>query len=282
MNTTNIQAAHYIPFEGYVEHTAPVAYGFAHGAHRLGVKVHSHTPVRQLARNGGGYMLVTDTGEIEAGNLVIAAGASSPSFAAQLGVQIPVYPILHQCSVVSTCERIPADMPAIRLPDLHEYVRHSQGGLLVGGTEDALTSPEPGAQSSDLELKRLTASHKVLTGFLDRAADFFPAIRDSFTIREQRGLITVSPDLNFVVGQAPGVPGLYFASGCNGRGVQSAPGVGRLVAELISSGASWIDPAPLRLDRFGSQFQGPDALRQACIQALGSGVATETNEVRKL
>ena len=274
-----VREAHYIPFEGYVEATAPVAYGLAQGAHRRGVTVRSHTSVRQLtARRGGDYTLITDDGEIEAANLVIAAGAYSPALMAQLGVPIPVYPFLHQCSVVSTRATIPVDMPAIRVPDLHQYVRHADGGLLVGGTEPNLTSPEPAAPASELELKRVSPGRKELSGFIDHASDLFPALRDSFTIRDQRGLITVSPDLNFVVGQAPAMPGLYVASGCNGRGVQSAPGVGRLVAELIVRGESWIDPAPLGIDRFGGQFQSLEALRQACFLALTSGIANESGQ----
>ncbi len=275
-----VREALFIPFEGYVETTAPVAYGLAQGAHRLGATVRSHTPVQKLTpRKSGGYTLTTADGEIEAARLVIAAGAHSPALMAQLGAPIPVYPFLHQCSVVSTRAKIPLNMPAIRLPDLHQYVRCAEGGLLVGGTEPKLTSPEPGAPAIELELKRISPSHKELSGFVDHAADLFPALRDCFTIRDQRGLITVSPDLNFVVGQAPARPSLYVASGCNGRGVQSAPGVGRLVAELIVRGESWIDSAPLSIDRFGGQFQTPEGLRQACLQSLTSGIANESGQV---
>ncbi len=65
------------------------------------------------------------------------------------------------------------------------------------------------------------------------------------------GLYEMSPDGHAIVGAAPGVPNLYFASGSSGHGVMHAPALGQLVAELILDGAARaLDIGPLRPERF--------------------------------
>jgi sarcosine oxidase subunit beta len=54
-----------------------------------------------------------------------------------------------------------------------------------------------------------------------------------------------------VLGQAPGLDGLYLAAGMSGRGFKTGPAVGMCMAELILEGqANTVDVHPFRLSRF--------------------------------
>ena len=65
------------------------------------------------------------------------------------------------------------------------------------------------------------------------------------------GLYEISPDKHAILGAATDCPNLFFANGSSGHGVMHAPGLGQLLAEIISDGkASSMDATPLRYGRF--------------------------------
>jgi sarcosine oxidase subunit beta len=67
------------------------------------------------------------------------------------------------------------------------------------------------------------------------------------------GLYEMTPDRLPIIGEAPGVRGLFLANGFSGHGFQHAPVVGKLLAELIVEGAATsVDVSGLGLERFGS------------------------------
>lgn len=273
LTTENFKAAYYIPFEGYVERTAQAVRGLAAGAQRLGAQVLAHTPVNRISRNTSGtFTLSTPHTDIQAETVVLATGSFSQHLAGQLGFFVPAYPVKHQCVVIATREIIPPDMPNLRLPDSHLYIRHDEGGLLIGGVESNIYSPPPGALWADLEVAHIRPDRDILEGFVTAAQDLISAARESFVVREQQAYPMVSPDLDMLLGPVPGIPHLYLANPGTLRGIQTAPGAGRLLAELIVHGEAWIDAAPWRVDRFGDRYNDPQVLRQACVTALSTGI----------
>jgi len=65
-----------------------------------------------------------------------------------------------------------------------------------------------------------------------------------------RGLRPCTPDGLPVIGFAPGHDNLVLATGHQMCGLHTAPGTGRLVAELITGETPFVDPAPFRAGRF--------------------------------
>lgn len=61
----------------------------------------------------------------------------------------------------------------------------------------------------------------------------------------------MTPDHHAIIGRAPGVSGMFLANGFSGHGVMHSPATGKIVSELIVSGASSFTDAPmLRAERF--------------------------------
>ena len=64
------------------------------------------------------------------------------------------------------------------------------------------------------------------------------------------GVPTYTSDYHFIADAVPRHAGLYVITGCQEAGVTHGPGLGRIVAELITKGRSTWDHTPYKLDRF--------------------------------
>src|SRR5207249_8964561 len=52
------------------------------------------------------------------------------------------------------------------------------------------------------------------------------------------GLYEMTPDRHAILGAAPGCANLYLANGASGHGVMHAPALGKLLAEIVTTGAA--------------------------------------------
>ena len=73
-----------------------------------------------------------------------------------------------------------------------------------------------------------------------RAADRVPCF-ENLAVNPKRawaGLYEMSPDHHAIIGQAPEVPGFFCANGFSGHGAMHAPATGKIVSDLILTGAT--------------------------------------------
>ena len=89
--------------------------------------------------------------------------------------------------------------------------------------------------------------------FLSRVQDAFaaafPALGRPALARAWAGMIDVMPDTVPVLDAAP-LPGLFLATGLSGHGFGIGPGVGRVMADLVTGRAPGHDLARFRHGRF--------------------------------
>jgi glycine cleavage system aminomethyltransferase T len=67
----------------------------------------------------------------------------------------------------------------------------------------------------------------------------------------------MTPDGNPLLGSMPGVRGLWLAAGLSLNGFGGAGGLGKALAELVTSGAAEVDVQPYRPWRFGGPYRDP-------------------------
>ena len=79
-------------------------------------------------------------------------------------------------------------------------------------------------------------SHEELAEVALLGARRIPALENSGVVRGVTGMYDVSPDARPLLGQTPGVEGLYIACGFSGMGYKISPVVGLTMAELIVDG----------------------------------------------
>jgi glycine/D-amino acid oxidase-like deaminating enzyme len=66
-----------------------------------------------------------------------------------------------------------------------------------------------------------------------------------------RGLRACLPDGMPAIGRSGGCRNLWLATGHQMTGLKTAPGTGRLLAELMCGETPSFDPGPFRADRYG-------------------------------
>ncbi|XVH32860.1 NAD(P)/FAD-dependent oxidoreductase [Haloferacaceae archaeon DSL9] len=179
----------------------------------------------------------TAAGSVDADHVVIAGGAWSDAFGAQLGFDLPVEPLQGQLMHLDVPEASAAAWPIVGGFRHHYVAPWGEGRVVVGATRDADAgfAAEPtlgGLDEITSEAMRLA-----------------PGLADA-THRETRvGLRPITIDGKPAIGPVPGVDGAYVATGHGPIGLQLGPHGGRVIAELIAGERASADEA-LALDRF--------------------------------
>jgi len=253
-----------IPRDGYVEPKS-VAVAYAAAAKDRGVAIETRVEASGLQiENGGVSGVRTREGIIEAEWVVLAAGAWTRQFGQQLGLNLRAVPVRHQAFVTGLVNNVLPRQPIVRITEPQIYVRHEAGGLLVGGYGYRPMSFDMDEFDTGFEIASLPADSIYYQQLRTAATEFFPSLTDAMVVQERRGLPTISPDGRLIVSEPAGIGGLIVASACGVGGIDRSPGVGRMVADIVSDRPPWIDPSVLSADRFGDDYATDQGLRARC------------------
>ena len=257
----------YTPSDLYLEEPGQLPLGYARAAQKQGVSLLLNTRVTGIrVQDGRVAAVATDKGEIHARIVVDAAGAWARLVAEQVRLRVPILPVRHQLYITDPIPGIEPDHAICRIYDAGVYMRPHQGGLLLGGYErdpqfhDMHKFP-PGFEIRDLPLdlgvlQRLTQSVRAQV-LLD----------DQLPVREHRGgLPTMTADGLPIIGPAPGIEGLFVASGCCVGGLSISPAVGQMLAEVVHTGKPSPALEAFSLTRFGREYEADAALHEACAR----------------
>jgi 4-methylaminobutanoate oxidase (formaldehyde-forming) len=244
----------YIPDDGDLDpHTA--TFTLARAAQDLGVKVITGTRVTgiRLTPQGGIRRLETEHGEIEAEVVVIACGIWAPQVAAMAGAFIVSTPVDHQHAALLAVagSELPHDSPCFRDPDNLIYGKAEAGGMVLGGYELNPQARWIDGVPWDHGGRSLPPDEKRFEPLLAGAARRFPFVSDAGILKLVCHPDAMTPDANPMVGAMPDVHGLYIAAGLSLNGFGGAGGIGKSLAELITSGDTELDLYGYRPWRFG-------------------------------
>jgi glycine/D-amino acid oxidase-like deaminating enzyme len=231
----------YCPTDGFVDPYG-VMTGFAKRAKELGARVWLDTAVTGVnIENGAVTGVRTTRGDVSTRNVVNAAGPWAASVAQMAGVELPVTPLRRQIVKTQRCDFLPAKFPMMIDMSTGFHFRREGEAILMAWPDNDETY---GFQT--------TFTHDYLEKILTRAVDRVPQFADLPVNPKQcwAGMYEVSPDHHAIIGPAPGVKGLFFANGFSGHGVMHSPASGRITADLILGRQSFVNPAPLGIERF--------------------------------
>ncbi len=252
------------PEDGYF-HPPLVAREFAAAAADLGATLRPHTAVTAiLHRQGRVEAVETARGRIATPVVVDAAGAWAGLLADAIGIRVPMVPTRHQLFITEPIPGVRPEHPIIRIHEPSVYTRPEQGGLMLGGYEDAPLQLDVAAHGPEFQIADVPLDLGVLRGLAAEVTEHFPVLRGA-AIREHRGgLPTLSPDGRHIVGPVEGLAGFYVATACNVGGLSISAAIGRVLADLIATGHAEPDLAPFALERFRGRFGEPADLAAAC------------------
>ena len=232
MHVDDVGGAAWEPDSGYADPQLTNR-SFAEAAVRLGVDVRFGCAVAEIRHDGSSeYEVVTANGERwRTGTLIIAAGAETAALVRPLGVELPIAPIWHTVGVVEFDAGVDELQPTISDRVLGNYYRAVDGHhALVGAT-----APLDGVQDWDFSIEH-DARPDALSRGIEHFAQRFPSWKPMRLIRSYTGIYDCTPDVQPVIGAVDGHDGLLVAAGFSGHGFKLAPGVGAMVADLVTSG----------------------------------------------
>ena len=204
----------------------------AKSAETMGAKVVSGN-VSGVSANGGRVTAVqTDTGEIPCDAVIFATGPWAGQVEEWLGVSVPIEPFKGEIL------RMKLDGPPLDR-DFHSAdvdLNHREDGQIwVGATEERVGfDREPSAKARAESLRT--------------ARSLMPAMKDARLVLHTACLRPLSPDWMPIIGKAPGWDNAYLATGAGKKGILISPGMGKAVADLITTGKT---DAPI--DGFGPE-----------------------------
>jgi D-amino-acid dehydrogenase len=190
---------------------------------------------RSLHRHGDRWRVETNEGGVDAAEAVVAMGPWSQEVLDPLGLRLPLavkrgYHRHYRPRGNATLKR-----PIVDTERGYALAPMEQGLRLTTGAEftDRDAPPTP------VQFDRL----------LDDARKLAP-IGEPVEAEPWKGARPCLPDMRPVIGRAPGQPGLWLDYGHNHFGLTLGPVSGRLLAEMMTGGTPFCDPAPFAAERF--------------------------------
>jgi 4-methylaminobutanoate oxidase (formaldehyde-forming) len=186
-----------------------------------------------------------------------------------VGVPVPLYSCEHMYIVTEKMEGVPRDLPVMRDPDGYIYFKEEVGGLLMGGFEPQAKPWNKDVIPDDFEFGMLPDDWDQFQILMDNALIRVPALEKAGIKTFMNGPESFTPDLNYILGEAPGLRGFFVGAGFNSMGIASSGGAGMALAEWIVAGQPTLDLWPVDIRRFAA-FHGNDAwLRDRVSETLG-------------
>ncbi len=215
--------------------------GYATLARRAGAEIRTGVEVLGVETVGGRVRgVATPAGRVEAPVVVDAAGPWAGLVAATAGVELPVEPVPRNVVTTGGFEGAPERHTLVIDAETTFYFHREGPGVLMGmGGADERPSFDATPDRRFIEEE-----------LLPRAVEVFPPLAAAGVASVWCGLYEMTPDRHPVIGRTP-VEGFLVAAGFSGHGFQHAPIVGKLLAEIVTTGeARTVDVSALSLDRF--------------------------------
>jgi sarcosine oxidase, subunit beta len=248
----NLGAVLYEPDSGYGDPTA-VTNGYADAARRGGARIEQGVEVVAV-RSSAGRVTGVDTGSgerIDAPVVVNAAGLWSGAVARMAGIELPIVVGRHPVFVVERDASFGRPHPVYLDLAGGSYARPETGGLTLTGslTDDETQHPmAPELLGADVGLDEATE-------VLERTGRAIPRLADARYRRGWAGAFDITPDWMPILDESP-LRGFWIAAGMSGHGFKLSPGVGEMMAALITGATPPIDPAPFAFGRFAAKAPG--------------------------
>ena len=207
-------------------------------AEKMGATIRTGN-VRGLESRGGKVdRVVLADGEISCGQVVVAMGPWSRKAEAWLGVYIPVDPLKGEI---------------IRLENQGEPFKHdlSGGG---GAIYPKLNGLNWCGTTEDWKGFDREPSEQVAREIRQRVTRLVPDLAGAGLVQHTACLRPVTPDWLPVLGRAPGWDNVYLATGAGKKGILLAPGIGKTIADLLTTGETALSIQGYSPERFSTQI----------------------------
>lgn len=240
----DVDLAAYEPDSGYGD-GAGVAGDFLSAAREMGATYLSRTQVTSVTVEAGKVRAVaTNHGTISSPIIIAASGPWTRPLMKQAGYDLPIECEYHQVAILRNpptmkgggCACIDSVSATYFRSDAHDK-------FLVGDFY--------GTRPVDPDNFPQSASPESLEEIIERACRRIPKLEGAEVMRGVTGVYDMTPDSRPLLGEIPGIRGLYVCAGFSGMGFKISPAIGLVMSELVLDGkAGTVDISAFRASRF--------------------------------
>ncbi|WP_067535695.1 N-methyl-L-tryptophan oxidase [Nocardia crassostreae] len=218
-------------------------------AETAGARVFTGTEVTAIEPDGTMVAVHTAARTLRAHRVVVAVGSWLPSMVALPDLRVVRMPV--------TWFRPEGDDDRFRLTDFPVFMRQIGGSTILWGCGseppydvklglEQFGSAAVPFDPTDSDRSVTSADWRTLCTVL---AERLPGLRPEPS-RVAVGMLTLTPDNQFVLGALPEAPNVVVAGGDNAHGFKHASGIGELLADLATGQAPRIDYSFMDVKRF--------------------------------
>lgn len=235
---------------GFALHPLKFALGLAAAAQRRGAKLHPHSKALTWTKEGNRHRLTTERGNLLANRVVMAANGFMPeglhrSFDARTLPALSNIVVTRPLSATELAAQAwHTETPICNTRDLLFYYRKlPDNRILFGARGDTTGKPEDGV--------------KMRAWLTRRFGDVFPHWQKVEIDYFWRGLVCVTLKLTPSVGRLEDDPSICYGFGYHANGVNTAPWVGKTLADMLAGSNTGAINLPAVLSGLPRRFPFP-------------------------
>ena len=265
----DLVGAVFLPNDGQ---TNPIdtAQALARGARDRGAQIFEQTLVTGIeTQDRRVTAVVTDSGRITCDVLVNCAGMWGREVGRMCGVNVPLHAAEHFYVVTEPIADLPQNLPVLREPSACNYYKEDAGKMLVGMFEPVAKPWGMQGIPKDFEFETLPQDIEHIEPQLELAMKRIPLLARTGIQTFFNGPESFTPDDRYLLGPAPELDNFFVAAGFNSIGIQSAGGVGKVLADWIVDGHPPMDLWDVDVRRVMPFQANRRYLRDRTTEALG-------------
>lgn len=238
LDTTKIISATFCNKDGHLN-PFKTTDAYYQAAKRLGVKFYFREEVKEIVvKSGKIQKVITTNYQVNANNVINAAGGYAREVGLLAGVDIPVYSEKHEILVTEPVEEMQGPMVISFSKNI--YCQQVPHGSFIMGRSDPYVEKNHDINSSWRFLEEMAKT----------VCELLPPIGSLRVIRQWAGLYNMSPDRQPIISKVENIDGFYIACGFSGHGFMFGPMTGKLMSEIILNERPSVDINELSIKRF--------------------------------
>ncbi len=233
INVDDVVGGVFLPKDGQIN-PSDLPQALVKGARAGGARILENTAVTDiLTANGKVTGVAVGESQIKADIVVNCTGMWGRSVGAMTQTSIPLHACEHFYVVTEPFDGVTPDLPVLRDQDNFAYYKEDAGKILLGAFEPEAKPWGGSGIPEGFCFDELPNDMDHFMPVLERAMTRMPALQDVGIRTWFCGPESFTPDNRYHLGEVPEVSGLFVACGFNSIGIQSAGGVGKVMAEWI-------------------------------------------------
>ncbi|MEL6137671.1 MAG: FAD-dependent oxidoreductase [Cyanobacteria bacterium J06628_6] len=273
IDATKILGGYYVPTDGIAK-ALRATEALATEAIRSGAaNFYGQTSVMDIeVAHGQVQAVITDQGRIETSKVLVCAGIWGPRIGRMVGEIIPLTPVQHQYVKTAPIPELAGataevTLPIVRHQDHAMYFRQHEDCWGIGSYqhEPLLVAPDnilPYAEAPIMpSVMPFTEVH--FGPAWESTRELFPALATAELTDKINGMFSFTPDSGSVIGESAQTRGFWVAEGV---WVTHGGGVGKVVAELMTTGLPSHDLHEMDIHRFPAVCKSADYILKAGAQ----------------